>query len=118
MSDPGQLTEIVADKYKNLLLDQWEAIASYRVEVRRSFIQRNMDAENITYYVSLLQGLWLDLYPKAQGNDKLKPRFEKFKSAFEDPFELLADPEKIFELELLLREALELLGITVIERVS
>lgn len=110
--------EVTADKYKNLLLDQWEAIASYRVEVRRSYLQRNLDAENITYYVSLLQGLWLDLSPKAQGQPELKVRFDEFKAAFEDPFKLLANPAQIFKLEILLRDALEILGITVIERVK
>ena len=105
-------------EFQNNLLLQWQNISYYGQAARSSYLRRILDMENLTHYCASLQHLWLDLYPKAMGDTSLKDRFEEYVEAFKQPALLMSKPAMLFELHLLLREALEKLKITVIEEVK
>lgn len=97
--------------YAYSLLNSWEEIKQIREQFRENYLSNQLDPALVNLYISKLTSYWLELYPKMKARDEfedLAGRFEKYKDSYTDP-KTLTD---VFELELLLREAIEKLKIT------
>lgn len=119
------------DQYKKMLLDMWEVIKTYESKVRAFYLQvapmlqgglkpqqipiDNEQQDNINNLISLSLGLWEELEPKMRGKDD-NQEFMKFEGFLDEPLQFLVDTNKVFNLVKQLRNSLEVLGITKIEK--
>lgn len=107
--------------YTYTLLNKWEEIMKLSEEFRTDFLRGRLRASIYNEYVAKLTRLWLELYPKVTDNSALggniAQRFKDFEPLCQYPrnFRQKGNAKKIFDLELLLREALEKLKITTYE---
>lgn len=119
------------EQYKKMLLDMWEVIKTYESKVMAYYLQiapllesgakpdtipmDREEGDNINNLVSLSIGLWKELVPKMKGKDG-EDKFKKFEAMLRDPKQFLLDTNKVFDLTEVLRDALETLEITKIEK--
>ena len=104
------------DKYKDALIDMWAACAEKAIFLRKKYLLNESDNELLSEFVSLLVEMFVQLEPKVEGTEGID--LEKYESVVSDPELLMQDPAKIWELYRELRGALEVLRITVFEKVS
>ena len=103
--------------YMHIILNKWEEIMLLGEDFRHRYLLSSVD-QTVTYkYVAKLTRLWGELYPKIQDRKDmgdLVPEFEKFSCYYFDPKQLASEEkaEDIFKLEMIIRTALEKLGIT------
>jgi hypothetical protein len=106
--------------YTFTLLNKWEEIMKLSENFRKEYLARRFTSATHNEYVAKLTRLWLELEPKITDSNlygDLPQRFAKFERFYYDPllFSGKADAAKIFELERVIREALEKLKITSFE---
>lgn len=119
------------DQYQKMLLDMWEVIKTYQSKVRAyyleiaPYLEAGVDAdeiatdkeqqENINTLIALSIGLWEELEPKMKGKED-EANFMAFEDYYHEPVKFILETGKVFELVRTLRNALEVLGITKIEK--
>lgn len=119
------------EQYKKMLLDMWEVIKTYESKVMAYYLQiapmlesgakpdtipmNKEEADNINNLISLSIGLWKELVPKMKGKEG-EAKFKAFENLLRDPAKFLLDTNKVFDLTEVLRDALETLEITKIEK--
>ncbi len=107
--------------YTFVLLHKWEELIGISEEFRSNYLRCQIDKDSLNVFISKLTRMWLELYPKVKSRHEfgdLSDRFEDYEEYYINP-EKLTIPEnagKLFELESIVREALERLGITDFER--
>jgi hypothetical protein len=120
-------------RYKDIILDAWESIRVYENKVRAYYLSiapllavlkegekppipiTNDDLDNIYGLISDAVGLWRDLRPMMKGKDK-EGEFMAFGKLNKDMDAYLEDTDNIFKLVETLRDALETLEITRIDK--
>jgi len=111
-----EVSQAYTSKYAEMLLTLWENIVALEIKVKKNYLDGVLDRETLLQYISLLLTLYKELLPKVKGRS-IEEKLKKYKAYYLDPDKLLEEPEKINNLTLHLREALEDLGITSIESV-
>ena len=109
------------EAYTFTLLNKWEEIMKLSEAFRKEYLARRFTTATHNEYVAKLTRLWLELWPKLKDNSSmgdLPERFKGFERFYYDPllFSSKKDAAKIFELEAIIREALEKLKITTFEK--
>ena len=128
--DDGSRELSVGGIYAKLLLEKWVEIMQLREEFRYNYLDDQAHPEVLKEYAAKLTSLYGEVYPKINKNDHFKglqPGIDKFRPHYFNPLLLVegleierADKTKevkrnfklIFELDDLLRDILEKLGIT------
>lgn len=116
------------NKYQMMLLDMWEAIRIEEIKVRACYLKiapvlnsntkdsyifaSDEEKESINRLISLSIGLYYELLPKMKGKGA---SYEKYEKACTEPYNFLKE-YNIFELIKELRNAMEELGVTRIEK--
>lgn len=106
-------------KYGDLLLELWEAIEEYSIQLRRDLQEgrmRNSAKENPSALAAHLVALWEQLYPYMV-DSSLKVEFMSYADFADNPFMLVGDAQLMFQMKRTLRQALHQIGITDITRV-
>jgi hypothetical protein len=107
------------DAYTFRILEKWTEIIEMGEEFRVLFLRNEINVAVTFQYVSKLTRLWLELSPILKDRSDLEDlpaRYAEYRTYYFDPRQLMKDPEKIFGLEEILREAIEKLKITQFER--
>lgn len=106
-------------QYTYVLLAKWEEIITLGEQYRENLIVNRDDAALLYSYISKLTRIWLELYPKVRErkDEKFKDisdQYEGFRKYYLDPIELTKNEnaDDLFELEMMIREVLERLGVT------
>lgn len=106
--------------YTFTLLNKWEEIMRLSEDFRKEYLARRYTPVTHNEYVAKLTRLWLELEPKIKDSNlygDLPRRFAEFERFYYDPllFSIKTEAAKVFELERVIREALEKLKITTFE---
>lgn len=119
------------EKYKIILLDHWNYIKQLKVHVRTLYLgiaplMEREKPENIQIsdedrglineLLSNLIEMWEELNPKMKGKDAIGDKFRTFENGNKEPTTYIDDMQTIFDLANVLRESLEILGITKFEK--
>lgn len=95
------------------ILQKWNEIILLSEEVRRIYLEETEDPALFYLYASKLSRLWIEMYPKVKGRDDLKELADEFNTYKKFAFNPdQANIQRLFELEFILRQILEELGIT------
>jgi len=100
---------------KAMFLDMWRTVIELETVVRNNYINKEIDNEALTAFVSQILTIWKELYFKVP--EDMKNSFKKYRSYYLDPEKLLENPQEIWELLLLEREAYERLKIMEFEEI-
>jgi hypothetical protein len=105
------------EHYTYILLAQWTEVVELGEKFRAAFIGGTIEQVNINLYLAKLTRLWLELSPMMEGRTDLGDlpiKFQEFSVYYYNPKKLseTGNYDKIFQLEAILRKALEKLGIT------
>jgi len=128
--DDGSRELTVGGIYARLLLEKWVDIMQLREEFRYNYLEDKPNPEVLKEYISKLTSLYGELYPKINKNihfSDLQKKIDKFRPHYFNPLLLIEGLETenesktkdvkrnyklTFELDDLLRDILEKLGIT------
>jgi hypothetical protein len=126
--DDGVQELTVGGIYAKLLLEKWVSIMELREEFRYNYMEDRTNPEVLKEYASKLTSLYCEVYPKVNTNvhfKDLQKDIDKFRPHYYNPLMLIEGLEKesdkkeqkrnyklVFELDELLRNILEKLGIT------
>jgi len=104
----------LAQSAKALFLGMWRNIIELETVVRNNYINKEIDNEVLTAFISQLLTIWKELFYKVP--EDMQKKFEKYKTFYLNPEKLIETPSEIWNLLLLEREAYERLKIMEFEQ--
>ena len=99
----------------------WLESIDFAQEAQKYFLRGETENDVTLEYVARLGRLWKELVPKVTNRVELKDlknEYMSFEPYVLDPRKLLTDPSKIYELETVICNLLDKLGLTLLENIK
>jgi len=101
--------------HAEMVMEWWKVSGELSMQLTENYLKGELDGDVIVSFISILRRIFIEIYPKVR---EQMPEVEKFKKYILNPEQIINEPNKIFELEMLIREALERIGYTQMERLE
>lgn len=104
--------------HAEMVMEWWKASGIASMELTEKYLKGELDPDTLATLISIYRRLYVELYPKIVGRGEIEKDFKKLKDFIMNPDKIIDQPNLIFELEFILRNALELVGYTDIEKIE
>lgn len=111
----------ISNVYALTILQRWNDCLDISQKAQAFFLRGEAENELTLDYIARLVTLWRELSPKVKNRTELAPikeRFLSYSKYINYPNTLMVEPDKLFEIEDIIREALDKLAVTKIEKLQ
>jgi len=101
--------------HAEMVMEWWKTSGELSMQLTENYLKGELDGDVIVAFISILRRIFIEIYPKVK---EQMPEVENYKKYILSPEQIINKPNVIFELEMLIREALEKIGYTQIEKLE